>query len=101
MEDCLRIFINWLEETVKTDGLSNNFSKVYRYLINSKLINNKSLKEALIIADNRENDGISFSQKNKKDINDLVRLKDEIKTIKGIQGEFESFREVVNLFQSP
>jgi hypothetical protein len=90
----------WLEETVKTDGLSNNFSKVYRYLINSKLINNKSLKEALIIADNRENDGVSFSQKNKKDIQDLVRLKEEIKVIKGIQSEFEAFREVVNLFRA-
>ncbi|MEY4330826.1 MAG: hypothetical protein RL609_1574, partial [Bacteroidota bacterium] len=46
----------WLEDSVRTDGLSNNFSKVYRYLINSKLITNKTLKESLIIADNRENE---------------------------------------------
>jgi len=75
----------WLEESVRTDGLSNNFSKVYRYLINSKLITNKTLKESLIIADNRENEGLSFSQKNKKDI---------------IQKDFEEFREVVNLFRA-
>jgi len=56
----------WLEDTVKADGLSNNFSKVYRYLINSKLITNKTLKESLIISDNRENEGLNFSQKNKK-----------------------------------
>lgn len=87
----------WLEEAVRTDGLSNNFSKVYRYLINSKLITNKTLKESLIIADNREHEGINFSQKNKKDINDLLRLNDEIRTIKSIQKEFEEFREVVNL----
>jgi hypothetical protein len=90
----------WLEESVRTDGLSNNFSKVYRYLINSKLITNKTLKESLIIADNREHEGLSFSQKNKKDINDLLRINDEIRTIKGIQKDFEEFREVVNLFRA-
>ncbi|MEZ4800154.1 MAG: hypothetical protein R2809_10345 [Flavobacteriales bacterium] len=90
----------WLEENVRTDGLSNNFSKIYRYLINSKLITNKSLKESLIIADNRENEGINFSQKNKKDINDLLRINDEIRVIKSIQKDFEEFREVVNLYKA-
>src|SRR6185312_15337361 len=50
----------WLEDNVVSDGLSNNFSKIYRYLINSKLINNKTLKEALIVADNRDKEGIDF-----------------------------------------
>jgi len=90
----------WLEESVRTDGLSNNFSKVYRYLINSKLITNKTLKESLIVADNREHEGLSFSQKNKKDINDLLRINEEIKTIKSIQKDFEEFREVVNLYRA-
>ncbi len=90
----------WLEENVKTDGLSNNFSKVYRYLINSKLINNKTLKEALIVADNREHEMLNFSQKNKKDISDLLKLNDEIKTIKSIQKEFEVFRETVNQYKA-
>lgn len=90
----------WLEDSVRTDGLSNNFSKVYRYLINSKLITNKTLKESLIIADNRENEGINFSQKNKKDINDLLRINDEIRVIKSIQKDFEEFREIVNLYKA-
>ena len=34
----------WLEDSVVSDGLSNNFSKVYRYLINSKLINQQNLE---------------------------------------------------------
>jgi energy-coupling factor transporter ATP-binding protein EcfA2 len=45
----------WLDDNVKSEGLSNNFSRIYRYLINTKLITNKNLKEALIVADNREN----------------------------------------------
>jgi hypothetical protein len=65
------------------------------------LITNKTLKESLIVADNREHEGLSFSQKNKKDINDLLRINEEIKTIKSIQKDFEEFREVVNLYKAP
>ena len=90
----------WLEENVKTDGLSNNFSKIYRYLINSKLITNKSLKQSLIIADNRENESVNFSQKNKRDISDLLRINDEIKAIKEVKEDFYSFRELVNLYNA-
>lgn len=88
----------WLEDNVKSDGLSNNFSKVYRYLINSKLITNRTLKESLIIADNRENELLNFSQKNKQDIVALLKINDEIKNIKSVQPEFKSFREVVNKY---
>lgn len=56
----------WLDDKVRMDGLSNNFSKIYRYLINTKLITNKNLKEALLISDNREMEELNFSQKNKK-----------------------------------
>ncbi|MFM9985706.1 MAG: hypothetical protein ACKVOK_10770 [Flavobacteriales bacterium] len=90
----------WLEEGVRTDGLSNNFSKIYRYLINSKLITNKTLKDSLVIADNRENEGLNFSMKNKKDITDLLRINDEIRIVKSIQKDFEEFREVVNLYKA-
>lgn len=90
----------WLENAVTSDGLSNNFSKVYRYLINSKLITNKTLKEALIIADNRDKEALNFSQKSKKDINDLLRINEEIKVISSIQKDFLEFREVNNLYKA-
>ena len=90
----------WLEENVKSDGLSNNFSKVYRYLIDSRLITNKTLKEALIIADNRENEGINFSHKSKKEINDLLRINEEIKAVRSIEEDFKKFREMVNLYNA-
>lgn len=90
----------WLEDTVKSDGLSNNFSKIYRYLINSKLITNKTLKDALIIADSREGDGINFSQKSKQEIVNLIKQNAEIKAIQGIKKDFEVFRESVKRFNS-
>lgn len=90
----------WLEDSVKSDGLSNNFSKIYRYLINSKLITNKTLKDALIIADSREGDGLNFSQKSKLEISSLLKQNAEIKAIQTIKNDFEIFRESVRKYKS-
>jgi hypothetical protein len=86
----------WLDDSVRSEGISNNFSRIYRYLINTKLITNKNLKEALIIADNRENETLNFSQKNKKDIIDLKRINNEIRNLKSVKNEFDEFRELVS-----
>jgi thiol-disulfide isomerase/thioredoxin len=88
----------WLNEGVSQDQreISNNFSKIYRYLINSKLIDNKTLKESLIIADNKENELVEFSKKNQKDIQTLLKYNREIKVIQSIQKSFSEFKELVN-----
>lgn len=90
----------WLNQNVNQDGrgISNNFSKIYKYLINSQLINNNSLKESLIIADNKENESVSFSKKNQKDIQTLLRHNRDIKVIKSIQRSFNEFKELVNQY---
>lgn len=91
----------WLNQSVNQDGrgISNNFSKIYKYLINSKLINNDSLKESLIIADNKENESVSFSKKNQKDIQILLKHNRDIKVIKSIQRSFSDFKELVNQYK--
>ena len=90
----------WLNQNVNQDGrgISNNFSKIYKYLINSQLINNNSLKESLIIADNKENESVSFSKKNQKDIQTLLKHNRDIKVIKSIQRSFNDFKELVNQY---
>lgn len=90
----------WLKQNVHQDGrgISNNFSKIYKYLINSQLINNDSLKESLIIADNKENESVSFSKKNQKDIQTLLKHNRDIKVIKSIHRIFLEFKELVNQF---
>lgn len=92
----------WLNEGSSQDQreISNNFSKIYRYLINSKLIDNKTLKESLIIADNKENEQIEFSKKNQKDIQNLLKHNREIKVIKSIQKSFSDFKEFVNQYKA-
>ena len=90
----------WLNQNLNQDGrgISNNFSKIYKYLINTKLINNNSLKESLIIADNKENESVSFSKKNQKDIQTLLKHNRDIKVIKSIKRNFNDFKELVNQY---
>lgn len=92
----------WLNEGASQDQreITNNFSKIYRYLINSKLIDNKTLKESLIIADNKENEQVEFSKKNQKDIQTLLKHNREIKVIKNIQKSFTDFKELVNQYKA-
>ncbi|MBF2707447.1 hypothetical protein [Flavobacterium soyangense] len=91
----------WIDENVSQDGggISNNFSKIYRYLINSKLIDNETLKDSLIIADNRENEKVEFSKKKQNDIQSLLRLNNGIKIIKSIQKSYADFKELVNQYK--
>jgi len=91
----------WLDQNASQDarGISNNFSKIYRYLINSKLIDNKTLKDSLIIADNKENEKVEFSKKNQKDIQSLLKHNREIKVIKSIRKSFSDFKELVNQYK--
>lgn len=92
----------WLNEGVSVDQreISNNFSKIYRYLINSKLIDNKTLKDALIIADNKENEKVEFTKRKQKDIEKLLQHNQEIISIKSIEKDFYRFRECVDQHQS-
>ena len=92
----------WLNEGASQDQreISNNFSKIYRYLINSKLIDNKTLKESLIIADNKESEQVEFSKKNQKDIQTLLKYNREIKVIRSIQKSFSDFKELVNQYKA-
>jgi len=90
----------WIDARVSqgTKGISNNFSKIYKYLINSKLIDNQTLKEALMIADNREEEHVAFKKKSQKDIQTLIKLNEGIKTVQRIQKRFEKFKEILNLY---
>ncbi|WP_053222417.1 coiled-coil domain-containing protein [Roseivirga seohaensis] len=88
----------WINDQVTQDagGLSNNFSMIYRYLINPEMIDNQTLKESLIIADNRENEKVQFTRRNQQDIKYLLKINHELKVIKSITGDFESFKKLVD-----
>ena len=83
----------WLDSNVKTDGLSNNFSKIYKYLIYSKDIDNNILKDSLIVADKREKERIVFTKKSQQEIIRLLNINEEIKNIKSIKDDFSTFKD--------
>jgi thiol-disulfide isomerase/thioredoxin len=66
----------------------------------AKSLDNKTLKESLIIADNKENEQVEFSKKNQKDIQTLLKHNREIKVIKSIQKSFGDFKESVNQYKA-
>ena len=82
----------WLTDKCKSSGTTNSFTKVYRYLINSKLVNNRALKDILLIADNRDQDELSYSRQNMQDIDRLRKESQKVAILKSIQEEFRQFR---------
>ena len=89
----------WLRETIKSRGLSNSFTKVYLNLFNPKLIKSDTLKDALIIADNRESEYVSFSERDKYNLLELDKLKSQIDKISGVKNEFAIFKELFDRYQ--
>ncbi len=91
----------WLEKTVKSRGLNNPFTEMYKCLIKPKLINNDTLKQALIIADNKsEQYDLEFSKDKGEDLAKLKRYADEVQRIKEIKDEFFIFKKLVEDFDT-
>lgn len=90
----------WINANAQTDGNSNNFSKIYKYLVNPKLVNNQSLKDVLMIADNKEKIDIEFTKRDEKTISDFNKKNKEIHVIEKIQVEFEKFKKTVSDYKS-
>lgn len=103
-KDTKRNAFLWINDSVKRKGqsLENSLTKTYRFLLNASSIDDNALREALIIADNRQ--GLSldvFANKNK--IETVEKLKNEsnyINKLTKIKKEFEDFKLLVNSTES-
>ncbi len=85
----------WLTDKCKVSGTYNSFNKVYRYLINSKLIDNRALKDILLIADSRDQDELSYSRQNIQQIDRLRYQSQQLSVLKNIEAEFNQFKALV------
>ena len=85
----------WLTDKCKVSGTYNSFNKVYRYLINSKLIDNRALKDILLIADSRDQDELSYSRQNIQQIDRLRYQSQQLSVLKNIETEFSQFKSLV------
>ncbi|PSR11133.1 MAG: hypothetical protein C7N36_18095 [Bacteroidetes bacterium] len=90
----------WLTKDSKIIGASNSFSKVYRYLINSKLITTDTLRDILLIADNRDREQLSYQQSNMQHVEQLRRESDRLQRLREIEGEFKHFQQLHHSVQA-
>ena len=91
----------WLEKTVKFNGSNNAFTEMYKCLVKPKLINNDTLKEALIAADNKnEKYDLEFSKSKEGDLLSLQRHLGDVNRIKAIKDEFLLFKKIVDDYNS-
>lgn len=103
-KDTKRNAFLWINDSVRRKGqsLENSLTKTYRFLLNASSIDDNALREALIIADNRQ--GLSldvFANKNK--IETVEKLKNEsnyINKLTKIKKEFEDFKLLVSATES-
>ena len=86
----------WLRKDVKRNGrksFSNSFTDIYRHLIRTSAINEKSFKSALLIADGQQHlplnvlSGSSFEK-----IDEFERKKAHLKNLESIKPEFEKLK---------
>ncbi len=103
-KDTKRNAFLWINNSVKRKGqsLENSLTKTYRFLLNASSIDDNALREALIIADNRQDLSLDvFANKNK--IETVEKLKNEsnyINKLTKIRKEFEEFKLLVNVTES-
>lgn len=82
----------WLRSSGHGRG-AEGFSKLYRYLIDTRLIDDTALREILLLADHRSEDRLSYSGINLSDIERLRKLKAQTDLLHKNQAKFAEFRE--------
>ncbi len=82
----------WLNE----NSTQKTFSKIYKYLLNTKLITNEKLKESLLIADKKNDEIREFSPNDNQKIEDIKRHQNYISKLENIKQDFSEFKHLVD-----
>lgn len=82
----------WLRPSGHGRG-AEGFSKLYRYLIDTRLIDDAALREILLLADHRSEDRLSYGGVNLSDIERLRKLKAQADLLHKNQDKFERFQQ--------
>ncbi len=84
----------WLDD----NSTQKTFSKIYKYLLNTKLISNKKVKESLLIADKKNDEIREFSPGDNQKIEDIKRHQNYIGKLENIKKEFFEFKNIVDKY---
>src|SRR5207248_2612693 len=93
----------WIKREVKRKGraLSNSFTDIYRHLIKTSEINEKSFRNSLLIADNKQDVSLNvFTSSSFDKINDFERKKTHLDNLLAIKQDFEKLKLLNDTFIS-
>jgi uncharacterized protein YgfB (UPF0149 family) len=93
----------WIKREVKRKGrsLSNSFTDIYKHLIKTSEINEKSFKNALLIADNKQDISLNvFTSSSFDKINDFERKKTHLNNLSAVKLDFEKLKLLNDKFIS-
>jgi hypothetical protein len=92
-----------INNKVKRKGRSftNSFTDIYKHLIKTSEINEKAFKNALIVADNRQEVSLNiFTKESSEEIDKFVNRKNYLRKLQSIKLDFDTLKELNNLFIS-
>ena len=81
----------WLRSSGHGRG-AEGFSQLYRYLIDTRLIDMRALREILLLADHRTNQQLHYGNSNLADLDRLRRASGRVRLLREHQADFERFR---------
>jgi hypothetical protein len=93
----------WIKREVKRKGraLSNSFTDIYKHLIKTSEINEKSFKNALLIADNKQDVSLNvFTSSSFDKINEFEKKKTYLDNLIAIKLDFEKLKLLNDSFIS-
>jgi hypothetical protein len=93
----------WIKREVKRKGraLSNSFTDIYKHLIKTSDINEKSFKNALLIADNRHDISLNvFTSSSFDKINEFEKKKNHLDNLRAVKLDFEKLKFLNDTFIS-
>jgi hypothetical protein len=91
----------WIKREVKRKGraLSNSFTDIYKHLIKTSEINEKSFKNALLIADNKQDTLLNvFTSSSFDKINEFEKKKTHLDNIRAVTLDFEKLKLLNDTF---
>lgn len=93
----------WIKKEVKRKGraLSNSFTDIYKHLIKTSEINERSFKNALLIADNRQDVSLNvFTSSSFDKINEFEKKKTHLDNLTAVKLDFEKLKLINDAFIS-
>lgn len=91
----------WIKREVKRKGraLSNSFTDIYKHLIKTSEINQKSFKNALLIADNKQDTLLNvFTTSSFDKINEFEKKKTHLDNLRAVTLDFEKLKLLNDTF---